>query len=280
MTEKNRMARIQKCLLAVVAFWLLWLWFANPITAVESERRLHVVYHPPRLSVETQGVSLQEVLRAIGARVGFVVVNIGGSRLTPTVSIQDATLEEVLRHLLRTESYAVVYRAQGRESADTVIDKLFLLGPSTSAEVIPDADGQRHKEQQHEATLWRYRGSLPSPDSFPADPSTTLLSKARRETRDQVINEATTAGGVGELLETHALASLGELSADIPSEASSAPVSQRSIDAAQAPGEDLANIDEILAVTTRLAQRNLRVLLDGLTTATQSLLDAQGIRGR
>ena len=52
---------------------LLWQGFSYPASAEENERRLSVVYNPPDLSVEASGVSLPEMLQAIGAEAGAPV---------------------------------------------------------------------------------------------------------------------------------------------------------------------------------------------------------------
>ena len=120
---------------AVIVATLLWVGSLALATAVAGEGHLSVVYEPPRLSVEARGVSLAELLRVIGTKVGFAVVDHPGL-LHPglTVSIQDATLDMVLRQLLRGESHVVVYQDQG----EARIDKIVLLDPPTSAWAGPD----------------------------------------------------------------------------------------------------------------------------------------------
>jgi len=101
-----------RSVIAIITGFLLWL--AWPFHAQTAERKteLKVIYDAPRLSVEARGVSFLRVLEEIGAKVGFVVVDYGGSDKPLTVSIQDASVQEVLEHLLRGENYAFIYKGQ------------------------------------------------------------------------------------------------------------------------------------------------------------------------
>ncbi len=133
------MTRRRRHLIVVAATGLLWLGVADPGWGAGGEPQLHVSSHPPQLSVEAQGVSLQQVLQAIGTEVGFTVVDRGGSRAPLTLSLTDATLAEVLRQLLRGENYAILYRGPKAGNVGGGIDKITLLGPQTapSAAFIP-----------------------------------------------------------------------------------------------------------------------------------------------
>ena len=102
----------------------------EPARAQGEERRLHVVYYPPLFSVDARGVTLAELLQAIGAKLGFGVVDAGGEHPVLTVSVEDASLEEILRRLLRSENYAIVYRTPRTSTGDDVIDRILLAGPS------------------------------------------------------------------------------------------------------------------------------------------------------
>src|SRR5262245_60568494 len=81
------------------AAFILWLALSSYAQTAERKTDLKVIYHASRLSVEARGVSFQRVLEEIGAKVGFAVVDYGSSDRTLTVSIQEASVEEVLGHL-------------------------------------------------------------------------------------------------------------------------------------------------------------------------------------
>jgi len=84
---------------------------------------LRVEYDPPWLSVEAHEVNLLEVLALIGEKVGFRVVDGGGSSVRVTLSVARAPLEEVLRRLLRSENHTILYHRApaGIVRADTII---------------------------------------------------------------------------------------------------------------------------------------------------------------
>ena len=95
---------------------LVFLWMVLPRWGLAAERKsdLRVTYSPPRISVEARGVKLREVLRDISSKVGFELTDYGIPDRDLTVSIEEATVEEVLRQLLRGENYGVVYREKDR----------------------------------------------------------------------------------------------------------------------------------------------------------------------
>ena len=122
------MNRLGRNLIAVTMASVLGLGVAFPGAAAERKTELSVIYDAPRLSVEARGVSLQRVLGEIGKKLGFVVVDYGGSDRLITFSLQDASAEEVLGQLLRGENYAVIYEGQRKEIA-----KVLLLTSSMQA---------------------------------------------------------------------------------------------------------------------------------------------------
>ena len=72
---------------------------------------------------------MREVLRDISSKVGFELTDYGIPDRDLTVSIEEATVEEVLRQLLRGENYGVVYREK-----DGGISKVMLLSPPVYAQ--------------------------------------------------------------------------------------------------------------------------------------------------
>ena len=65
---------------ATVGIILVGLGCLATSTAAEETIRLSVMYEGSKLSVEARGVSLTEVLRAIGTKVGFTVIDNGLAR--------------------------------------------------------------------------------------------------------------------------------------------------------------------------------------------------------
>ena len=120
---------------------LLWQGFTYPASAEENERRLSVVYNPPDLSVEASGVSLPEMLQAIGAEANFTVVAPPGDHLPRTVVFHDFPLDAVLRHLLQGENSAVVYRKHGGERE---IDQILLLRPPGYAQTVAESRARKN----------------------------------------------------------------------------------------------------------------------------------------
>ncbi len=119
---------------------LLWQGFSYPASAEENERRLSVVYNPPGLSVEASGVSLPEMLQAIGAEANFTVVAPPGDHLPRTVAFHDSPLHEVLWQLLQGENSAVVYRKHGGERK---IEKILLLRPPGHAQTVAESRARK-----------------------------------------------------------------------------------------------------------------------------------------
>ena len=86
-----------------VAGFLVFLWMVLPGSGFAAERKndLRITYSPPLISVEARGVKLREVLRDVSLKVGFDLVDYGIPNRDLTVYIEEATVEEVLRQLLR-----------------------------------------------------------------------------------------------------------------------------------------------------------------------------------
>jgi hypothetical protein len=257
-----------RSVIAVIVVFILWL--ALPFYGQTAERKteLKVIYDASRLSLEARGISLLRVLEEIGAKVGFVVVDYGGLDKPLTVSIQDASVEEVLEHLLRGENYAVIYEGQRRG-----IEKVFLLTSSAQAgnesANRPDTDKRRERIVQSQSGL-TYHSSASQPSPFG-------VQKRANQAEAEIKVEA--------IMRVHALSGLiGP--AGIPSETTNAPqtfgsparssLSTRPM-FTQPPPQD---IHETLATTTHLAQQNLKALVDGLATASNSLFQSLPNGGR
>ena len=121
------MNRLRKSLIALTVVSLVEFAMALPGKTAERKPDLTVTYEATRLSVEARGVSLQRVLGEIGKKLGFAVVDYGGSDRLLTFSMQGASAEEVLGELLRGENYAFVYGGER-----IAIEKIILLSSSTN----------------------------------------------------------------------------------------------------------------------------------------------------
>ncbi len=143
---------VRATLLAFAGAALLWLGPSAPVTAAEGKPRVSVVYEGRRLSVEARDVSLTEVLRAIGAKVGFAVVNAGDAQRTVTLSLKDATLDAVLRELLRPGNYVLVYREDGGGKKPSRIETIVLLGPAVPGRANLDAGAREPAQSGYPVT--------------------------------------------------------------------------------------------------------------------------------
>lgn len=191
MTVFERTRTRRTACVGLAAATLLWLGVSPSEPAAGRERRLSVVYHPPRLSIEARGVSAAEVLREIGTKVGFAVEGTGAGRPGVSVSVQDATLDEVLRQLLLGENYILVYRAQGSGTALEAIEKIVLLGTPSPAVARLDSGEALPAEVRTEDILRSYQEVTRSFEGAPA-PSSTAPWGERDGTRSEVTGEKAT----------------------------------------------------------------------------------------
>lgn len=251
MSRFRRTRSYRAALLGGAAGVLLGLALSAAGRAEEGARRLSVVYDPPRFSVEVRGVGLPEVLREIGAQVGFTVVEAVHSSTMLTLSIKDGPLDKVLQQLLRLENHALLYREQtgAMVPAGGGIDRIVLFGARTSGTLAPEG--------------------LPAAAQEPT--STTGVGGT---TRDRFREDERSESLVEEILRVHALPGLQEQTGALPVSTAS-PQGRRS-----APTTSPSEIGEMLATTTRQAQRNVREPVDGLTRATDSLLHSAGATQR
>jgi hypothetical protein len=155
------------------------------LTAQASdEPGVRVEYDPPLVSVAATEVGLGELLRLIGAKVGFSVAEGRAALRLVTVSIASASLDDVLRQLLRAENHTILYR-QGAD-AMVMVDRIVLLGSPAEGVSVVDT-GPR--PSQEVATL--------ASSAAPAPPGT---------------GESTATGerqaSIGDMLQSHAVAGL------------------------------------------------------------------------
>ena len=242
--------------------------------AADGAPGLRVDYDPPRLSVDARGVSLARVLGEIGAKVGFTVVDNGASSPLVNVSIQDASVDEVLRRLLRGENHAVLYQAGSGNAPRSVpaIDKVVLLGEAgqmtasaergdrTQAQPRPAdvSDGQHVASVAGSPTVPPSAGPWPKvPEPLPpGDQSAEMESPA---------DPSSPPVTVGDILKNHALAA---------ARAAQEAADGQSADLSVPPSAPPANLQAVLIEATRRAQQSLSALIDGLATATRSLQES------
>src|SRR2546427_10264283 len=102
-----------------------------PVVAQDAEVGPQVVYKAPLISIEARNVDLPVLLGEIGRQVGFQVVWAEMPRQLISIEIHDATVEEVLRRLLRSEDHVIVY---GNKEGAPRVESIVLRGPHGPAE--------------------------------------------------------------------------------------------------------------------------------------------------
>lgn len=262
------MNRLGRNLIAVTVASVLGLGVAFPGAAAERKTELSVIYDAPRLSVEARGVSLQRVLGEIGKKLGFVVVDYGASDRVITFSLQDASTEEVLEQLLRGENYAVIYGGQRKEIA-----KVLLLTSSMQASTgsgnFQQTDNRQERIVQSQAGLTYHS---------PVSPPSLFVEQKRADKAEPEVR-------VGDIMRAHALSGMIDPMGSLSGTANVAqpfgsPAGSSFSTGAMSTNPPRQDIHESLAVTTRLAQQNLKALVDGLATASNSLFQSLPNTGR
>ena len=259
------MNRSRKSLIALTVACLLEFAMALPGKSAERKTDLTVTFKATRLSVEARGVSLRRVLEEIGKKLGFAVVDYGGSDRLLTFSMQEASAEEALGELLRGENYAFVYGGKQRS-----IEKIILLSSSTN--VQSPSMTQQWTENRSKSIVQSQAGLTYSPPL----PSTVAEIKPP--------GKADTEVKVEDIMRTHALSGLIDPMGN-PSGISNPAQPFSNQDGNSRPwagstGMARQDIHETLAATTRLAQQNLKALVDGLATASNSLFQPLPSGGR
>jgi hypothetical protein len=243
---------------------LVFLWMVLPGSGSAAERKsdLRITYSSSHISVEARGISLLQVLRDISIKVGFDLTDYGIPDRDLTVSIQEATVEEVLRQLLRGENYGVVYRGK-----DRAISQVLLLSPPVYAQAAPISENQQTRTEamrgQEGLTVFSA-----SPSYQPTRPEQKRENRAESEPR------------VEDILRVHAMSGLHgsdtflqRLTPNVPQPLGNSTPAFPPTGAASSNTPSLGDMNDSLAVTTRLAQQNLKALATGLATATHSLLN-------
>jgi hypothetical protein len=240
---------------------LLCMVLAYSASAAERKSDLRVTYNPPHISVEARGIKLREVLRDISQKVGFELTDYGIPDRVITVSIEDTTVEEVLRQLLRGENYGVVYQEK-----DSTISKVLLLSSPVYAQVPVTENQQIPTEASRVAEGLTI---------FPAAPSyQPARSEQKRETRGD------SEPRVEDILQLHAMpgvtgsgTSLQNLTPNISQPLGSSTSGFPLAGSPSPTTRSLDNMNDSLAAATHLAQQSLKALVEGLATTTHSLLN-------
>ncbi|MGH7391730.1 MAG: hypothetical protein ACREM3_20080 [Candidatus Rokuibacteriota bacterium] len=234
-----------------------------------AEPDVRVAYSPSKISVEAKNVSLADLLRAIGKRAGFRVVDNGPERPPVSVTMGAGTLDELLRRLLRHEGHVILYRAS---PTGPRVETVLLRGPNgvagppppsvvTPASPPAAASGPRHSSvvppvPPAVAASGHRAGASTGP--VPAPAGIGAAGQPAVPAPPQETSQPARAGGpqaptVSHLLETQALAAHG---------VSSAP-------AATTPPP--ADVNEALGQATRTAVQGVQTLVDQLSVATEQL---------
>jgi len=237
---------------------------SHPATVASAEPRMSVVYNAPLVSIEASGVTVAEVLREVGRKVGFSIADAGASDARLSFSIHDASLPEALQQLLRSENHVLLYR-----DGTPTIDSVMLVGArfaGASAHINQPDHVFTHSGNQGQGGM--------NPPAEIAPPSAPLVSGAppltpadlgecRRwaEGSPEVVNAT-------DLLLRHA----GSGMAASPATPASGGASMAS---SSAISPDASDPGMTLATTTRIAQQNLAKLVQALRAATSSMLSSQ-----
>jgi len=238
----------------------------HPATAMSPQPRISVTYQAPLISIEASDATVAEVMREVARKVGFSIVETGSSDARLGFSIHDAPLPEALQRLLRSENHVLGYRS-GTQTIDTVM----LLGAPSA--MVPGPVSQHdqafsHSGSQDESRKNPSAGITPTPiapvSGARPSPQADLADYTRRAEGSPQVANAT------DLLLRQA-ASGGPASQ--PSSASGG----GSVTSSSATSTDVKAADpgSTLAITTRLAQRNVTKLIEALSAATSSMLSAQ-----
>jgi hypothetical protein len=260
--HKTGMSRLRESLVALSLASVVGLGVAAG-SAAERKTELTVTYEAPRLSVEARGVTLQRVLGEIGKKLGFTVVDYGGSDRLVTFSMQEASAEEVLGQLLRGENYALIYDGPRNEMAKLVLLTSAAGAGGTSSNFQP-GNNREERIVQSLGGLTYYSSPSPSFERKRADKAETELK-------------------VEDIMRAHALSGLVDPRGSLSGTANAQPFGSpagNALTGARPASPPRPDVQETLAMTTRLAQQNLKALVDGLATASNSLFQSLPRSGR
>jgi len=169
-------------------------------TFSQSQPGIHIVSTPPTLSIEARGATLPNVLKSIGTYLGFKVVDIQVNPRTPIdFTIQNVSLDEVLRQLLVGENYAIsppthnVKKSQAAHNIGTI----FLSGPRpTEDERLQLKEQYRSKPVQPFSTKALQEREVPTTGSFsPVFGMAPRQQPAHRPAKNDEVSRRKSLGG-------------------------------------------------------------------------------------
>jgi hypothetical protein len=247
---------------------------AAPASRAEQPGRgVRIVVAPQRVLIESRGLSVRDVLHALGARTGFTVVGGDSAPAVDEISLESTSIEDLVRLLLRNENYVVVYRQEERSSRRE-IDEIILSGPAAA----PDGQVQpRAAHTEHSGSF----AETPRQPHGPADRSPVSISLGSDAGPSEAVGTDGTVGVDG-LLRSHVGPMLGTGLGSPASPGGGTPSLAR--DAGQPVGGSTGQGGgesapagtahaETLAAATLKAQQNLGALVEGLAAATRSLIE-------
>ena len=256
--------RSKRCAAMQAVLFGIALMASHPATVASAEPRMSVVYNASRISIEASGVTVAEVLREVGRKVGFSIADAGSSDARLSFSIRDASLPEALEQLLRSENHVLLYR-DGIPTIDTVM----LLGARV-------AGASAHLNQPDHIFTHsgnRDQGGVNPPAEI-APPSATPVSGAPPSTPADLGEYRRLAEGSPEVVNASDLL-LRHAGSGVAASPATPVSGGASMASSSAISTDASDPGMILATTTRLAQQNLAKLVQALTAATSSMLSSQ-----
>ena len=257
-------ARRAAVLVALVAPLLL-VSSATPAPAAN----LTVTVAPSGISVDARDVGVVEVLRELGAKAGFSVVQVGTTQGKLTITLRGAPLKDALRQLLRHENHTLVYRDAGNERDE--VDKVVLLGASSPRPIVADTHGLPPGPLVTGDAEREAQGPVVAGVPAPAGPSVW----------QEAVPPVLASAGVGRPADESSMQGPAVVEHMLRTQATQAspvlatlPAPDGARVANEPPPTPPPSMAEALAITTQLAQRNLSALVQGLATATHSLFGA------
>jgi len=147
---------------------------------------LHIDSTSSMYSIEARKMTLPRVLEAVGAEVGFKVVDTFGEPRPPIdFVIKNAPFDKVLRQLLAEENYAIIPANPGRggQGAGQNIGTIFLLGSRPTEKVMANREAERGAMR---AKMGEGKGNQALEDQAPSIdvPVFGRTSSVRRSYRD------------------------------------------------------------------------------------------------
>ena len=103
------------------------------LVPVQADERLRIHLEAGLLTLETERVSVAEIVGAIGKRVGFEIIIVGDLGTPVTVSFEKVPVREALEKLLRDTDRILVYGKRDQNTGYRAIDKLWVFEKSRVA---------------------------------------------------------------------------------------------------------------------------------------------------